>query len=85
MAYSETRILIGGLAHVPILIVMANLIKGKFETKALEIKESEVKKEAVQVIEGLSNKLEEIEKKAEEVNKKMNKRKKRERKDMTRD
>ena len=30
MAYSETRIVIGGLAHIPILIFMANFIKGKF-------------------------------------------------------
>ena len=33
MAYSETRIVIGGLAHVPILIFIANFIKGKFEIK----------------------------------------------------
>ena len=30
MAYSETRIVIGGLAHLPVLIFIANLIKGKF-------------------------------------------------------
>ena len=33
MAYSETRIVIGGLAHVPILIFIANFIKGKFGIK----------------------------------------------------
>jgi len=33
MAYSETRIVIGGLVHVPILIFIANFIKGKFGIK----------------------------------------------------
>ena len=33
MAYSETKILIGGLAHVPVLIFIANFIKGKFGIK----------------------------------------------------
>jgi len=36
MAYSETRIVIGGLAHVPILIFIANFIKGKFGIKIEE-------------------------------------------------
>ena len=38
MAYSETRIVIGGLAHVPVLILIANFIKGKFEVKSEEVK-----------------------------------------------
>ena len=33
MAYSETRIVIGGLAHVPVLIFIANFTKGKFGIK----------------------------------------------------
>jgi len=33
MAYSETSIVIGGLAHVPILIFIANFLKGKFGIK----------------------------------------------------
>ena len=41
MAYSETRIVIGGLAHVPILIFIVNLIKDKFETKAEKVFEVE--------------------------------------------
>ncbi len=100
MAYSETKVIIGGLAHVPILIFIANLIKGNFETKAenteeiklkkepkkvTELKESEVSKEEVKVLEELPNKLEEIEKKAEEVNKKINKKKKKKKKNMKRD
>ncbi len=38
MAYSETRIVIGGLAHAPVLIFIANFIKGKFEIKTEETK-----------------------------------------------
>ena len=36
MAYSETRIVIGGLAHVPVLIFIAYFIKGKFGIKIEE-------------------------------------------------
>ena len=45
MYYSETRVVIGGLAHVPILILIVNFIKGKFE--AIASKVDEVKEEAV--------------------------------------
>ena len=40
MAYSETRIVIGGLAHVPVLILIANFIKDKFEVKPEEVKKN---------------------------------------------
>ena len=45
MAYSETRIVIGGLAHVPFLILTANFIKGKFGIKTEETKDIVVKGE----------------------------------------
>jgi len=58
MYYSETKVIMGGLAHVPILIFIVNFIKGKFESiaskvvkteepklKVVEIKEEEVKAE----------------------------------------
>ena len=51
MAYSETRIVIGGLAHVPVLIFLANFIKGKFGIKNEEAKDTLVKEEQVEVIE----------------------------------
>ena len=51
MAYSETRIVIGGLAHVPILIFIANFIKGKFGLKTQETKETVLKEEPVKIIE----------------------------------
>ena len=90
MAYSETRIVIGGLAHVPFLIFIANFIKGKFGIKTEETKDSVVKEEPVIIIElkntvveegkaetlkVLSNKLDNIEQKADEVYEKVKKKK----------
>ena len=90
MAYSETRIIIGGLAHVPILIFIANFIKGKFGIKTEEAKDTAVKEEPVKIIEvkdnvvkdgkaetikKLSNKLDNIEQEADEVHEKVNKKK----------
>ena len=51
MAYSETRIVIGGLAHIPVLIFIANFIKGKFVIKTEEAKVPLIKEEPVKVIE----------------------------------
>jgi len=91
MAYSETRIVIGGLAHVPVLIFEANLIKGKFGIKTEEIKDTLVVEDPVKIIElkntvikegkaealkELSNKLDNIEQKADEVYEKVKKKKK---------
>jgi len=91
MAYSETRIVIGGLAHVPVLIFIANFIKGKFGIKTEETKDIVVKEEPVKIIElknieakegkaetlkELSNKLDNIEQKAYEVYERVKKKKK---------
>ena len=91
MAYSETRIVIGGLAHVPILIFIANFIKDKFGIKTEETKDTVVKEKPVKNIElkntavkegkaetlkELSNKLDNIEQKADEVYEKVKKKKK---------
>ena len=91
MTYSETRIVIGGLAHVPVLIFIANFIKGKFEIKTKESKDTVIKREPVKVsevketlvkegkaeaIKKLSNKLDSIEQKADEVYEKVKKKKK---------
>ena len=46
MYYSETKVVMGGLAHVPILIFIVNFIKGKFESiasKVVEVKAEEPK------------------------------------------
>ena len=43
MAYSETKIVICGMAHIPVLIFIANFIKGKFEVKKETLKETLVK------------------------------------------
>ena len=48
MYYSETKVIMGGLAHVPILIFIVNFFKGKFESivsKLVEVKEEEEKAE----------------------------------------
>ena len=91
MAYSETRIVIGGLAHVPVLIFIANFIKGKFgikngksvdtlikeePVKIIEAKENLVKEGKAEAIKEISNKLDSIEQKADEVYEKVKKKKK---------
>ena len=76
MGYSETRIVMGGLIHVPILIFIANFIKGKFEVKPEEVKDTLVKEENEKTIKELSNKLDNIEEKADEVYEKVKKKKK---------
>ncbi len=91
MAYSETRIVIGGLAHVPVLIFIANFIKGRFGVKTEEAKDNLVKEEPIKIIEvkdtvvkeekanaikELSNKLDNIEQKADEVAEKVKKKNK---------
>ena len=90
MVYSETRIVIGGLAHVPVLIFIANFIKGKFVIKTEKAKETLVHEESVKIIEvkdtvfkegkaetikELSNELDSIKKKADEVYEKVKKKK----------
>ena len=57
MYYSESRVIMGGLAHVPILIFIVNFIKGKFEVeaaKALNLKAKEPKVKVVKVKEELA-------------------------------
>ena len=51
MAYSEIRIIIGGLAHVPMLIFISNFIKRKFVVKTKKAKEIGVKEELIKRIE----------------------------------
>ena len=58
MYYSETKVIIGGLAHVPILIFIVNFIKAKFESLALTVLEVKTEKPKVK----------EVEVKAEELN-----------------
>tara|TARA_A100001388_G_C28382836_1_gene317818 strand:+ start:177 stop:350 length:174 start_codon:yes stop_codon:yes gene_type:complete len=51
MAYLETRIVMGGLAHVPVLIFISNFIKGKFGIITEEKKDTVVKEKLVKIIE----------------------------------
>ena len=80
MAYSETRIVIGGLAHVPVLIFIANFIRGKFGIKTEETNNSVVKEGKTETLKELSNKLDNIERKADEVYEKVKKKKRKSRK-----
>jgi len=90
MAYSETRIVIG-LTHVPVLIFIANFVKGKFGIKTEETKNTVVKGEPVKIIEvkdtvvkegkaeaikEISSKLDSIEKKTDKPYEKVKKKKK---------
>ena len=63
MYYSETKVIMGGLAHVPILIFIVNFIKGKFESIALKVVEVKTEEAKVKVVE-----VKEEEVKAEELN-----------------
>ena len=67
MYYSETKVIIGGLAHVPILIFIVNFIKGKFESIASKIVEVKTEEPKVKVVEVKEEEVKE-EVKAEELN-----------------
>ena len=51
MYYSETKVVIGGLAHVPILIFIVNFIKGKFESIASKVVEVKAQVPKVKIVE----------------------------------
>ena len=63
MYYSETKVIMGGLAHVPILIFIVNFVKGKFESIASKVVEVKAEEPKVKLVE-----VKEEEVKAEEVN-----------------
>ena len=63
MYYSETKVIMGGLAHVPILIFIVNFIKGKFESIASKVVEVKAEESKVKLVE-----VKEEEVRAEEVN-----------------
>ena len=51
MYYSETKVIMGGLAHVPILIFIVNFIKGKFEALASKVVEVKAEERKIKVVE----------------------------------
>ena len=63
MYYSETKVIMGGLAHVPILIFIVNFVKGKFESIAANVVEVNAEEPKVKVVA-----VEKEELKAEELN-----------------
>ena len=67
MYYSETKVIMGGLIHVPILIFIVNFIKGKFESIASKIVKVKTEEPKVKVVEVKEEEVKE-EVKAEELN-----------------
>ena len=63
MYYSETKVIMGGLAHIPILIFIVNFVKGKFESIASKVVAVKTEEPKVKVVE-----VEKEELKAEELN-----------------
>ena len=63
MYYSETKVIMGGLTHVPILIFIVNFIKGKFESIASNVVEVKTEEPKVKLVE-----VKEEELKSEELN-----------------
>ena len=51
MYYLETKVIMGGLAHIPILIFIINFIKGKFESIASKVVEVETEAPKVKLVE----------------------------------
>jgi hypothetical protein len=68
MYYSETKVVIGGLAHVPILIFIVNFIKGKFESIASKVLEDKTEEPKIKVVELKEEKVKEEEVKSGELN-----------------
>ena len=100
MAYSESRIVLGGLVHVPVLIFIANFIKNKFGVETKKGIENIIKEESIKVIEAkgtvvkegktkgikqFSSKLDIIDEKTDEVYEKVKKKKKDKKKNKKKD
>ena len=50
MYYSETKVIMGGLVHVPILIFIVNFIKGKFEAIATKVFEAKAERPNIRLV-----------------------------------
>ena len=68
MYYSETKVIMGGLAHVPILIFIVNFIKGNFESIASKVVEVKTEEPKLKVVEIKEEEVKEGEVKSEELN-----------------
>ena len=68
MYYSETKVIMGGLAHVPILIFIVNFIKGKFESIASKVAAVKTEEPKVKVVEVKEEAVKEEEVKSEDLN-----------------
>jgi len=68
MYYSETKVIMGGLVHVPILIFIVNFIKGKFESIATKVVEVKTEEPKVKLVELKEEEVKESEVNSEELN-----------------
>ncbi len=68
MYYSETKVIMGGLAHIPILIFLVNFIKSKFEVIAAKVVEVKAEESKVKVVEVIQEEVIGKELKASEIN-----------------
>ena len=68
MYYSETKVVMGGLAHVPILIFIVNFVKGKFESIASKVVEVKTEEPKIKVVELKEERVKEEEVISEELN-----------------
>ena len=68
MYYSETKVIMGGLAHIPILIFLVNFIKSKFEVIAAKVVEVKAEESKVKVVEVIEEEVKGEEVKASEIN-----------------
>ena len=66
MYYSETKVIMGGTPHVPVLIFIVNFIKGKFESIASKVVEAKSEVSKVKVVEVKKDEVNAIEVKEEE-------------------
>ena len=67
MYYSETKVIMGGLIHVPIIIFIANFIKGKFEALTTKVVEVKAQEPTLKVVEVKKEEVKEEDVKASEV------------------
>ena len=68
MYYSETKVIMGGLAHVPVLIFIVNFVKGKFESIAAKVVEVKAEEPKLKVVEIKEEEVKAEEVKSEELN-----------------
>ena len=68
MYYSDSKVIMGGLTHIPIFILIVNFIKGKFESIASKVVEVKTEEPKVKLVEVKLVEVKEEEVKSEDLN-----------------